>query len=174
MFNPPSGRRAQTLHSMKQTKLKKVHSQNLRKNWEQILKAAQEGRLYMAMSPNASEDEVKNQVRNYVSQIREMATDAWRGKVENLWERVFDHPEMMAMLMPKRRARKCKDFDKYSVMRLVGVMRSYGVYDGKVNDSHLCEALEGKKGDCCYRSYIGMGIESRKLRRELKEMIEGF
>lgn len=174
MFNPPSGRRAQTLHSMKQTKMKKVHYQNLRKNWEQILKAAQEGRLYVAMSPNASEDEVKNQVRSYVSRIREMATQAWLTRVDNLWERVFGHPELMAMLMPKRRARKCREFDKYGVMRLVGVMRSYGVYDDKLNDLHLCEALEGKKGDCCYRSYIGMGIESRTLRRELKSMIEEF
>ena len=168
---PPAGGHKRCIEMQKMA-LKKVRPQDLVKNVEQLMEAAQEGRLYLAVNEVPSEDEVKNHVRAYVGQIRLLATGGWQNRVDDLWEKVFRHPELMAMLLPKPRARKCRNFDKYGVMRLVGVMRSYGVYENHVNDSQLCEALEHSKGDTCYRSYIGMGIESRPLRRELKAVID--
>ena len=93
--------------------LKKVRPQDLVKNVEQLMEAAQEGRLYLAVNEVPSEDEVKNHVRAYVGQIRPLATGGWQNKVDDLWEKVFRHPELMAMLLPKPRARKCRNFDKY-------------------------------------------------------------
>ena len=59
-------------------------------------------------------------------------------------------------------------------MRLVGVLRSHGVYDECVNDSQLCAALEHTAKDSSYRSYIGLGLESRELRRLIIEVLDNL
>lgn len=88
-----------------------------------------------------------------------------------VWEAIFDEAEFVDMLMPGPKMRKFRDFNKYSVMRLVGVLRSHGVYDECVNDSQMCAALEHTAKDSSYRSYIGLGLESKELRKLVNEVL---
>ena len=62
----------------------------------------------------------------------------------------------MDMLMPKPRARKCRDFDKYGVMRIVGVLREKGVYEQR-SDPQFDALLEERDKDSTYRRYLGQG-----------------
>lgn len=148
----------------------------LRENFSEVLAAAREGRLLINPKERKTprREEVIESVRAYVRQIDELAQPYWAGRVSLVWEAIFDENDFVDLLMPGPKMRKFRDFNKYSVMRLVGVLRSHGVYDECVNDSQLCAALEHTAKDSSYRSYIGLGLESRELRRLMIEVINGL
>ena len=135
--------------------------------------AAREGRLLIKPKERKAprREEVIESVRAYVSQIDGLAQPNWAERVGMVWEAIFDEGVFVDLLMPGPKMRKFRDFNKYSVMRIVGVLRSHGVYDECVNDSQLCAALEHTAKDSSYRSYIGLGLESRELRRLMVEVI---
>lgn len=145
----------------------------LRENFSEVLAAARDGRLLIKpkelMMPRR--EEVVESVRAYVRQIDRLAQPHWAGRVGMVWEAIFDEAEFVDMLMPGPKMRKFRDFNKYSVMRLVGVLRSHGVYDECVNDSQMCAALEHTAKDSSYRSYIGLGLESKELRKLVDEVL---
>ena len=145
----------------------------LRENFSEVLTAAREGRLLIKPRERKTprHDEVIESVRVYVRQIDGLAQPRWAGRVGMVWEAIFKEADFVDLLMPGPKMRKCRDFNKYSVMRIVGVLRSHGVYDECVNDSRLCAALEHTVKDSSYRSYIGLGLESRELRRLMVEII---
>lgn len=151
----------------------RVSEDFLRENFSEVLAAAREGRLVIKPKERKAprREEVIESVRAYVSQIDGLAQPNWAGKVSMVWEAIFDEGEFVDLLMPGPKMRKFRDFNKYSVMRIVGVLRSHGVYDECVNDSQLCAALEHTAKDSSYRSYIGLGLESRELRRLMVEVI---
>ena len=126
---------------------------------EALLAAAREGRLYVDEKRNVvSREQVKEEVRAYVARIRSLATRRYGSLVDELWEEIFQSDELMEVLMPKPRARKCKAFDKYGVMRLVGVLRVKGVYEER-SDPQFDALLEEQGRDSPYRRYLGQGLE---------------
>ncbi len=143
----------------------------LRENFSEVLLAAREGRLLLKPRERQAPQraEVIRSVRTYVRQIDGLAQPRWAGRVGRLWEEILGKEDLVDLLMPGPKTRKCREFNKYGVMRMVGVLRSHGVYDACMNDSQLCEALEHTAKDSAYRSYIGMGLESRQ---QLRLMIE--
>lgn len=151
----------------------RVTEEFLRENFSEVLVAAREGRLLIKPKERKTprREEVIESVRAYVRQIDELAQPCWAGRVSLVWEAIFDENDFVNLLMPGPKARKFRDFNKYSVMRLVGVLRSHGVYDECVNDSQLCAALEHTAKDSSYRSYIGLGLESREQRRLMIEVL---
>ena len=151
----------------------RVTEEFLRENFSEVLAAAREGRLMIKPKEHKipRRDEVVESVRSYVSQIDKLAQPIWAGRVSMVWEALLDEKDFVDLLMPGPKMRKFRDFNKYSVMRIVGVLRSHGVYDECVNDSQLCAALEHTAMDSAYRSYIGLGLESRELRRLLNEVL---
>lgn len=118
-----------------------------------------------------SVEEVRQHVSLYVKSAHHLATSQWRGKIAALWSKVLSDKDFLQLLMPTPKARKCRDFNKYSVMRLLGVMRSHGVYPEELRDVDFCNALEHSQGDNSYRSYLGQGIEDRALRKRLVSYI---
>ena len=151
----------------------RVSEDFLRENFSEVLAAAREGRLLIEPKERKTprREEVIESVRAYVRQIEGLAQPCWAGRVSMIWESIFEENEFVDLLMPGPKMRKFRDFNKYSVMRLVGVLRSHGVYDECVNDSQLCAALEHTAKDSSYRSYIGLGLESREQRRLMIEVI---
>ena len=154
----------------------RVTEEFLRENFSELLVAAREGRLMIEPKERKMprREDVIASVRSYVSQIDWLAQPRWAGRVSRVWEAIFDEKDFVDLLMPGPKMRKCRDFNKYSVMRMVGALRSYGVYDESVNDSQLCAALEHTAKDSAYRSYIGLGIESRGLRSLMIEVINNL
>lgn len=146
-----------------------VTEEYLRKNFNEVLLAAHEGRLVMvaeARKAVAREAMIEN-VRRYVRRIDRLVQPSWKNKIGKVWDAIFEEEIFVEMLMPSSKARKCRDFNKYSVMRIVGFLRSHGVYDECVNDSQLCAALEDTAKDLSYRSYIGRGFDLRETRKLL-------
>ena len=154
----------------------RVTEEFLRENFSEVLAAAREGRLLIKPRERKTprREEVIESVRAYVSQIDGLAQPNWAGRVSMVWEAIFDENDFVDLLMPGPKMRKFRDFNKYSVMRLVGMLRSHGVYDECVNDSQLCAALEHTAKDSSYRSYIGLGLESRELRRLIIEVLDNL
>lgn len=147
----------------------RVTEEFLRENFGEVLAAAREGRLLIKPKERKTpqRDEVIERVRAYVRQIDGLARPHWAGRVGMVWEAIFKDVVFVDMLMPGPKMRKFREFNKYSVMRIVGMLRSHGVYDECMNDSQLCAALEHTAKDSAYRSYIGLGLESRELRRAI-------
>ena len=79
---------------------------------------------------------------------------------------------LMELLIPKPRARKCKDFDKYGVMRVVGVLREKGIYEQR-SDPQYDALFEEEGKDSPYRRFLGQGVEKHQL-VALRQIVEQF
>ena len=136
-----------------------------------LLAAAREGRLYVVETRNeVGKEEVIKEVRAYVQRIKVFATRAFSSKVDNLWEQIFSDDDFVAFLTPGCKARKCKVFDKYNVMRIIGVLREKDVYE-RYSDLKYNALLEMTDQDSPYRKYLGMGLEQRYLLIKLRKIV---
>lgn len=139
---------------------------------ELVLQLFREGRLYVDEAKSTvSKEQVKQEVRAYVSRIRPFVTDRYSSLVDELWKNIFQCDVLMELLMPKPKARKCKTFDKYSVMRIICVLREKGVYEQR-SDPQFDALLEGQGNDSPYRRYLGQGLEIQCQRVALRHIVE--
>ena len=141
---------------------------------EMLLAAAREGRLYVDDSrKQVSKEEVIYKVRAYVARIRELATPRFLESVDDLWEELLSCDDVVEILIPGSKARKCRDFDKYSVMRIIGILREKGVYE-QYSDRRYDAILEQPSKDSPYRRYLGMGLEQHSLLFEIRQIVSRF
>ena len=102
---------------------------------ETLRAAAREGRLYVDVSKKeVSRVVIIKEVRAYVERIRVLVTKEFSSSIDDLWEQIFSTEDFVQLLTPSCKAKKCRDFNKYSVMRIIGVLREKGVYE-QYNDS---------------------------------------
>lgn len=150
-------------------KFRQVTPEEFKTQLDSLMEAAAQGKLYVDVSVNeCSTADVMPKVGQYVAQVDEQATPKWCSKISALWTLILSDPIFQQMLMPKPKARKFRDFDKYSVMRIMGILIAHNVYPEESRQVAFCRALEHfDKRDCCYRSYLGRGFEDRKLLKRL-------
>jgi hypothetical protein len=79
----------------------------------------------------------------------------------------------LAILTPGNKTRKCRDFDKYSVMRIIGVLREKGVYE-QYSDRKYDAILEQPGKDSPYRRYLGIGLEQHSLVMEIRRIVAEY
>ena len=154
--------------------MKQVHPEDF--DVERLLAAAREGRLYVDENRTAvSREQVIKEVRAYVARIKVMATKRFSSSVDELWDEILADEGLVDFLMPGTKARKCTMFDKYNVMRIIGVLREKGVYES-LNDSEYNCLLEQTRKDTSYRKYLGMGIENRQqhLLKTIRRIVADF
>ena len=139
---------------------------------ELVLQLFREGRLYVdEPKSTVSKEDVIKEVRAYVARIRPFVTDHYSSLVDELWENIFQCDILVELLMPKPKARKCKTFDKYGVMRIICVLREKGVYEHR-SDPQFDALLEGQGNDSPYRRYLGQGLEIQCQRVALRHIVE--
>lgn len=150
-------------------KLRRVRPEDF--NVELLLAAAREGRLYVDEKRNeVSKEEIIVKVRAYIARIRIFVTLKFCSSVDELWEQLLTTEELVDFLMPSNKARLCKEFDKYNVMRVIGVLREKGVYE-RYSDRKYDAQLEPDMKESPYRRYLGMGIEQRELLVKIREIV---
>ena len=138
---------------------------------EALRVASQEGRLHVEeVSERVCKEDVKKEVRAYVQRIRTCVTIDFSSLVDELWEQILGCDDFIELLTPGNKSRKCREFDKYSVMRIIGVLREKGVYE-YYNDSKYNSILEQTNKDTSYRKYLSMGLEQRHLLLKLREIV---
>ena len=141
---------------------------------ERLMAAAREGRLYVDETrTEVSKEEVIIKVRAYVKRIKVFVTKAFSQSIDDLWEQILANDEFVAFLTPGSKAKKCRVFDKYSVMRIIGVLREKDVYE-RYSDRKYIALLEETNKDCSYRSYLGMGLEQRDLLVKLRQIVANY
>ena len=141
---------------------------------EALMAAAREGRLYVDESKEEVNIEaVKENVRAYVARIRPLVSRRYVGLIDELWEEIFRSDVLLEVLKPKPRARKCRDFDKYGVMRIVCVLREKGVYEQR-SDPQFDALFEPESKDSPYRRYLGQGLEERCQQVALRRIVESL
>ena len=139
-----------------------------------LMQAAREGRLYIEKKEKTvSREYIINNVRAYIQRISPLATRRYRSVIDMLWEEIFQSDVLLELLMPKPKARKCKDFDKYGVMRLIGVLREKDVYE-HYSDRKYMSLLEQSNIECSYRCYLGMGLEERSMLVKIRQIVAQF
>ena len=122
------------------SKLKQVRPEDF--DVEALIAVAREGRLYVdEKKKTVNKEQVKRDVRAYVARISPLVTRRYSSLIDELWDEIFSNDVLMDMIMPKPKARKCRKFDKYGVMRIIGVLREKGVYE-YYNDSKYNALLE--------------------------------
>ncbi len=153
-------------------KLRKVIREDL-KHMDWFLTAIDEGRVRIEITDDSvSRHAVINNVRAYVARIEGIVAKKYRDSIKCLWDRLLETDEVADMMMPSARARKCREFDKYNVVRVIGVLMEHGFYDYH-NQQDIMELLEGNRENS-YRSYLGKGIEDAGLRRDIRAILEEF
>lgn len=115
-------------------------------------------------------DLMKDKVRAYVKQIDELVTSRYHDKIGDLWERILACDDLAELLKPGANARKCRDFNKYQIFRLIGILREKGVYE-LCSDRKYSALLEPGHADSPYRRYLGMGLEERRLLIKLRQIV---
>ena len=139
-----------------------------------LLAAAREGRLYVDESKkDVSRDIVIKEVRAYIERIKVLVTKEFYSTIDDLWEQILSTEEFIVLLMPSSKAKKCRDFNKYNVMRIIGVLREKGVYE-YYNDSKYNALLEQTNKDTPYRKYLGMGFDQRHLLVEMRKIVAQY
>ena len=143
-------------------------------NVEALLAAAREGRLYVDESKKeVIRDIIIKEVRAYVERIKVLVTKEFSSSIDDIWEQILSMEDFMQLLTPSRKAKKCRKFNKYSVMRIIGVLREKGVYE-YYNDSKYNAILEQTVKDTPYRKYLGMGLEQRHLLVEIRKIVAQY
>ena len=138
----------------------------------EIYQAACNGWLIIKYPDNHHDSSaIINKVQAYVLRIEPFVTTHYKSLIVTLWTEICQSEELNAMLIPKSKARKCKDFDKYSVVRIIGVLRELGVYEQR-SDPKFDALLEPDTHDSPYRRYLGQSFEKRSQMQALKEIIE--
>ena len=139
-----------------------------------LMAAAREGRLYVDESKKeVSRDIIIKEVRAYVERIKVLVTREFSSSIDDIWEQILSMEDFMQLLTPSRKAKKCRKFNKYSVMRIIGVLREKGVYE-YYNDSKYNAILEQTVKDTPYRKYLGMGLEQRHLLVEIRKIVAQY
>ena len=139
-----------------------------------LLAAAREGRLYVDESKKeVSRDTIIKEVRAYIGRIQTLVTKEFSSSIDDLWEQILSTEEFVVFLTPSSKAKKCREFNKYSVMRIIGVLREKGVYE-YYNDSKYNALLEQTDKDTPYRKYLGMGFEQRHLLMEIRKIVAQY
>ena len=153
-------------------KLRKVVREDL-KHMDWFLTAIDEGRVRIEITDDSvSRHAVINNVRAYVARIEGIVAKKYRDSINSLWDRLLETDKVADMMMPSARARKCQEFDKYNVVRVIGVLMEHGFYDYR-NQQDIMELLEGNRENS-YRSYLGKGIDDAKIRRDIRAILEEF
>ena len=143
-------------------------------NVELLMAAAREGRLYVDESKQkVSRDHIKKEVRAYVARIRRFVTKGFSSSVDDIWEHILSTEEFVVFLTPCSKAKKCREFDKYNVMRIIGVLREKGVYED-FNDTKYNNILEQTDKDTPYRKYLRMGLEQHHLLVKLRQIVAKY
>ena len=141
---------------------------------ELLMAAAREGRLYVDESKKTvSKEEVVDKVRAYIERIREFVTPGFCSSVDELWNNILARDEFVAFLTPSNKARMCREFNKYHVMRIIGVLREKGVYE-YYNDLQFNARLEKTDKDTPYRKYLSMGFEQRSLLIKIRGFVAKY
>lgn len=153
----------------------KVTEKELLGNIDELRQAAREGRLYLVpKSEEVSRKAVVNNVRTYVKGIETFASKPFKDKVGLVWEEVFKQEVFVDMLMPNPKQKKCRLFNKYTVMRIVGIMREHGVYDERYTARKISAALEGVSHEESYHSFLSRGFKHKKDLSLLLQIINGL
>ena len=143
-------------------------------NVELLMAAVREGRLYVDESKKeVSRDHIKEEVRAYVARIRRFVTKGFSSSVDDIWEHILSTEEFVVFLTPCSKAKKCREFDKYNVMRIIGVLREKGVYED-FNDTKYNNILEQTDKDTPYRKYLRMGLEQHHLLVKLRQIVAKY
>ena len=141
---------------------------------EALLAAAQEGRLYVDESKKeVSRDIIIREVRAYVGRIQTLVTKEFSSSIDDLWEQILSTEEFLQFLTPSCKAKKCREFNKYSVMRIVCVLREKGVYE-EFNDTKYNALMEQTDNDTPYRKYLSMGLEQHHLLVKLRKIVAQY
>lgn len=140
-------------------------------NIELLIEAAREGRLYVdEKKKNVNEQLIIDGVRAYVARIGEFVSKDFCTLVDNLWEQILSDEDFIELLKPNSKAKKCREFNKYNVMRIIGVLREKGVYE-YYNDSKYNDILEQTNKDTPYRKYLSKGLEQHHLLVKLRKIV---
>lgn len=153
-------------------RLKQVRPEDF--NVEALMAAAQEGRLYVEeIRKRVCKEDVKKEVRAYVQRIRTCVAKDFSSSIDELWEQILCCNDFIELLTPGDKSRKCREFDKYSVMRIIGVLREKGVYE-YYNDCKYNSILEQTNKDTPYRKYLSMGLEQHHLLVKLRKIVSKY
>lgn len=139
-----------------------------------LLVAAREGRLYVdEKKEEVNKDSIIKEVRNYVERIKILVTKDFSSKIDDLWEQILSTKEFVVFLKPSSKAKKCREFNKYNVMRIICVLREKGVYMD-YNDSKYNALLEQTDKDTPYRKYLSKGLEQYQLLVILRKIVAQY
>ena len=150
-------------------KFRQVHPEDF--DVEMLMAAAREGKLFVEISEKSvRREDLADSVKQYVSRAKVYVTNRFRKEVDDIWDELLDDERFIDFLMPSNKARKCRDFNKYGVMRIIGVLREKGVYEA-YSERKFDALLEESGGESPYRRYLDTGIEERELLLFIRQLV---
>ena len=111
---------------------------------------------------------IREDVLLYVERIRPLVSHKFSPYIDELWEQILACDQFMDYLTPSSKARKFRQFNKYNLMRIIGVLREAGVYEPYSDRKY--NALLEYSYDSPYRRYLGLGFEQHLLLKLIRQI----
>lgn len=106
-----------------------------------LKKLAEEGRVYVDMPKVVDEGAYLKDVLNYVSAIKEFASDEWKNKIDDLWQMIVEDEDFSCFLMMQK-GKDAGGMNRYAVTSIVYRMKNRGIYRNDVSMLALHLRLE--------------------------------
>ena len=100
-----------------------------------------QGRVFIAYPQEQQKDAYKREVLDYVQQIDDYVTDAWRQEIDELWQQIVDSP-CFADCLAMKRGVQAGHMNRYTVTNIVCIMHNRGVYRSEVSLQELHMRME--------------------------------
>lgn len=119
------------------------------------------GKVFRIKTVNKLSEETISQILSYVGKINSLVNPKWKGGIQTLWLQILNHKELSHLFFSKPQSKKCKEFEKNNVLRIVGILRENNVYQNHYNNTQIHRLIENTNKDSNLRVVIGNGLDRK-------------
>ena len=157
---------------VKKTNLQPVLPKDF-EHMEGLLRAAQEGRLFIA-APTPPVETVEQRIDEILAYVDRISPYALNGHVHAIWEAILHDEQLQPLFFLTRYSRTCGQVNWYRVTAVVCLLHEQGVYRQDMKAVQLHCLLEGSEHRTNYYSGMSRYLLDQPEIRVVKRILRQF
>ncbi len=138
-----------------------------------LKKLTREGRVFVCLPKEESEDVYSHEILDYVSTIRCFATDIWQDEIDELWQEIVVSDCLQEFLKMKKGV-QAGHMNRYTVTNIVCRMQNNGIYRNDVPMVTLHLTMEGTAKKNKYYTSCGNYYLSKPAMKCLRQLFQKY
>jgi hypothetical protein len=154
-----------------QSNLRRLTPEEFNAEW--LKQLTREGKVFVSVQQETDTETYKQEVLEYVRSIKAYANEAWRERIDVLWQTIVNETQLRSYLTIRKGAHT-GHMNRYAVTNIVFRMQGRGVYRNDVSMLTLHLAMEGVKKKNRYYLSCGNYEPKKDVRTALNEIIQEY